>query len=427
MKVAGIIAEYNPFHNGHLHQIEEVRRITGVDYIIIVMSGDFVQRGSAACIDKYTRCQMALSEGADLVLELPSLYACSSAEFFSKGAVSLLNATNVVDFLCFGAECKDLASLQEITKLLVTEDQAMSNSFRELLQRNMKEGDSFPVARKKALAEILSDSQAITKESLDAHAKDSPHLLRLLDSPNNILAIEYLKALEELSSTMTPVLIPREGDGYHDTTTNSTLASATAIRKKMQSGNLFELENYMPAKSHMLLMDYANEAPFLNEDALSQVLGYKLLIENDFTKYVDCSDDLSDKIVKNRRFYSNYTQFCHLLHSKELTYARISRVLLHIVLGHTKKDFQYYLHNMPIPYMRVLGFRSASSELLSEIKKASQVPLITKVADSGKVLADEAYHMLKQDFFAADLYEQLKAYQTGSQTKNEFNRGLILY
>ena len=196
MKITGIIAEYNPFHNGHLYQIKKARELTGADYIIVVMSGNLTQRGTPALIDKYSRAQMALSGGADLVIELPACYATASAEYFAMGAISILNQLGCVDSICFGSENGNIAMLTKIANALVSE----SEDFVQALKNNLKNGDTYPVARNAALAETIS---GIT--SYDT----------ILGFPNNILGIEYIKALIRQNSSIKPYTNLRIGADYH--------------------------------------------------------------------------------------------------------------------------------------------------------------------------------------------------------------------
>lgn len=222
MKVVGIVAEYNPFHNGHRYHIEEARKCTGADFVVVVMSGDFVQRGEPAVIDKYHRTEMALSQGADLVLELPAAFACASAEYFATGAVSLLHALGCVDTLCFGSECGHLDLLEEIADLFIQEP----SEYKEYLKTALKSGYSFPAARDEALKEYFAEDLVKTAQ-----------IASVLSAPNNILGIEYIKALKVLGSSIRPVTITRMGQGYHETTFSDSFCSATALRRLLETPN----------------------------------------------------------------------------------------------------------------------------------------------------------------------------------------------
>lgn len=420
MKIAGIIAEYNPFHNGHQFQIDQLKQETGADYVVIAMSGNFLQRGVPAIVDKYTRTQMALAAGADLVLELPVLWATASAEYFAMAGITLFRRMGNVTHLCFGAESDNLTALTSIAEVLSKE----SKEYQKLLNLELKKGLSFPMARENALSQLLLED---TKFTLPAK-----QLKDILSSPNNILAIEYLKALaltQKDNSEIAPVLIQRQGDGYHETDLVSPLASATAVRKELfASGSLTNTASALPATSQKILSTYQKEWPLMDEDAISSILGYRLrmLASVGYQGYADCNEDISNKIRKNLNSYLGFSQFCELLKSKELTYTRISRVLLHILLDIRQEDYATGKCLDYIPYLRILGFRRDSSGLLSDLKKKASVPLITKVADASRILSPESYAFFQKDLLAADIYRQLIADRCHKLPKNDFQQELMI-
>ena len=240
MKIVGIIAEYNPFHKGHEFHIEKAKKITGADAAIIIMSGDYVQRGIPSIMPKHLRTQMALACGADVVLELPVCYATGSAEYFATGAVSLLEALGCVDYLCFGSECGEIKILQQIADVLCKEPA----HYKVLLQKHFKNGNTFPAARKLAFIEYLNQHKSLSCIP--------EQISKILDSPNNILGIEYLKALSCLNSSIEPVTITREGAGYHDQTLGGLFSSASALRQGLQDCELTKNANHTPAINHIL-------------------------------------------------------------------------------------------------------------------------------------------------------------------------------
>lgn len=379
MKTAAIIAEYNPFHNGHKYQIEETRHLTGADFILVVMSGDFVQRGAPAVFNKYLRTQMALLGGADIVLELPCLYAVSSAEFFAGGSISLLNRLGVVDYLSFGSECGDIHMIKDCAKLLLSEPAP----YRQLLSSFQKQGMSFPAARSKAIYQTAGSASPFSE------------IPDFLSSPNNILALEYCKALFALHSPIVPVTVKRLGDAYHETTLNddcSVFSSASAIRNAIENADSSE--------------------SFLTSDDFSSLLHYRLLTEyqNGFTGYLDCSNELSRRIVKFLPDFTDFTGFSALLKSKNITHTKVNRALFHILLHITTPDN----YRKPIlkrelftPYARLLGFRKEASVLLSAIKKHGEIPIISKLADAEKILDVHGLAMLEQDIFSSNIYESV--------------------
>lgn len=415
MKVAGVITEYNPFHNGHKYQLEQIKRHTSADYIVVVMSGDFVQRGEPAIIDKYERTRMALLSGADLVLELPAVFATASAEFFAGGGVSVLKNTGIVDMLCYGVESVD----HELTKLVAGVLKNPPAEYSASLARLIQSGMSFPAARGRALCEYFQDNYDSSLEKLDV----------FITSPNNILAIEYEKAL--IDSDITGFPIQRVGEGYHSTDSTSEFSSATAVRgvistvyntanhltvnssSTSQFGNLTVLNTLMSADCAKILTHCISNGHIVFPDAISDLLYYRLISERNvgYEKYADCTKELSAKIVKNIYKYESFTQFCNLLKSKNLTYTRISRVLTHILLGIENDDFNICMDN---PYLRILGFKKSSGELMHLLKKRASTPIITKVADA-------PYELISKDIFAADLYGRLCHSQ-----QNEFTHGIVI-
>ncbi|WP_308795821.1 tRNA(Met) cytidine acetate ligase [Agathobacter sp.] len=415
MKIAGVITEYNPFHNGHKYQLEQIKRQTSADYIVVVMSGDFVQRGEPAIIDKYERTRMALLSGADLVLELPAVFATASAEFFAGGGISILKNTGIVDMLCYGVESVD----HELTKLVAGMLKNPPAEYSASLARLIQGGMSFPAARSRALCEYFQDNYDSSLDKLDA----------FIASPNNILAIEYEKALMDCDITGFP--IKRVGEGYHSTDSTSAFSSATAVRgvistvyntanhltvnssNTSQFGNLTVLNTLMPADCAKILTYCISNGHIVFPDAISDLLYYRLISERNegYEKYSDCTKELSAKIVKNIYKYENFTQFCNLLKSKNLTYTRISRVLTHILLGIENDDFNICMDN---PYLRILGFKKSSGELMHLLKKRASAPIITKVADA-------PYELISKDIFAADLYGRLCHSQ-----QNEFTHGVVI-
>ena len=388
--ITGIIAEYNPFHNGHAYQIEQARLLTGCDFLVVVMSGDYVQRGAPAVFDKYTRARMALACGADLVLELPVACSCASAEFFASGAVSLLDGLGCVDFLCFGSESGNLQSLMEPARILAKE----SPVFQEALRRGLSLGLSFPAARKEAFRACASNPD-------------------ILDLPNNILGIEYLKALLQRESSIKPVTIKREGQGYHDTLLDSGFASASGIRRFLKQEEaplsaLPALKESLPDPVMEVLKDtLAHTLPVWEED-FSTLLRYELLRQSasDLTRYADISPDLGRRLKNCADKFSSFSEFVALVKTKDVTYTRITRALFHILLNLTGEDTR---NSVAMPYARILGFRKDHSRILGLLKENSRIPIIPKAADYKTYLTPDLQPLFEKDLFAANLYETIAA------------------
>lgn len=409
MKTVGIIAEYNPLHRGHVYQLSKARELTGADRVVIVMSGNFTQRGTPALLDKYVRAEMALAAGADLVVELPVRFATGSAERFAHGAVSLLDGLGV-DALCFGSECGSTDSLLFAARLLCEEP----DSFRETLRHALKKGASYPSARSQALSTCVRGEGNI---SLPTDFCES-----VWEGPNNILGIEYLKALIRLGSTMEVCTVKRDGAGYSDSAIpEKGFCSALAIREWLLSRkDPSALTPYLPSGVCSLLTDAAREDAFLCADDFSSMLFYRLLSlqAGGYTGYEDVSQALSDKIARNLFSFRSFSDFCSLLKSKDLTYARISRSLLHILLNIRESE-------KTARYARILGFRRSSSDMFSVLGKGS-VPLLSKPADAEAVLGKKGLAQLKEDQFAAHLYESVRAAKKGGTPQNECRRQIII-
>ena len=411
MKTVGLITEYNPFHNGHAYHIEKAKMLTGADRVIVVMSGDFVQRGAPAVMPKHLRAESALLSGASLIIELPVCFATGSAEYFAQGSISLLNRLGCIDSICFGSECGDLHLLKEIAQILADEP----IEYQTALKQALKEGASFPAARQEAL-NIYSDKYS-----------------EILASPNNILGIEYLKALAKIHSKMEPFTIKRIGAGYHDMNIDGQFSSATAIRSDIyqladvnsssESLPLTHIQTQVPSSCHELMKkNYQTRYP-VKADDFSLLLKAKLLSETagSLSHYLDMSPELANRILRLRNDYLSFEQFCDLLKTKELTRSRISRSFIHVLLGITK-DWLTAM-KAPAPYARILGFRRDHADLLGILKQTSDIPLITSPARA--VLADTAYQMLELDIYASDLYESVITDLYGTPFHNELAKQII--
>ena len=442
MKITGIICEYNPFHNGHKYQIEKVKK-DGSDYVISLMSGDWVQRGGPAIIDKHSRTLMALKSGADMVIELPVIYSTGAAGDFAYGAVSLLDALGCVDELSFGCESPSLDALDEVTEFMLNHQEDLAKEIASF----MKEGNSYPKARELALLNHFNE-----------------HIVEGLCKPNNILATEYRKALYNLGSNIKPCPIHRIGSNYYETELNmQSYSSATAIRECILSsydymnnddsyvrneddvigisnmsfvGNtpvrqamsepLSPIINHVPSSTYDILLERLGRSYPLTSQNFSREVGYKAILEKDegYEQYLDVSRELSDKIKKNLAYFQSYDQFCSLLKTKEITYSRVSRCLTHILLD-IKKDC--YDKDKKASYARILGFRKDSEQLLSIVKESSSIPMITKLADAGNVLDERQMCLLDKDIMAAHIYDFVSAckYQS-KENANEFTRQIVI-
>ncbi len=359
MKTAGIIAEYNPFHNGHAYHIEETRKKTEADYIIAVMSGSFVQRGTPAICDKHLRAETALQNGVDLVLELPVSYAVGSAEIFSRGAVEILDRLGIVDTLSFGAETDDIEELSAIADFLLQE----SEEYKAELQKNLAQGQNFAKARAAAIPKI--------------HAE-------IFSSPNAILGIEYLKALKRRHSRIEPFVIQRKGAGYNDhklfTPIKETgFSSASSIRQELfktqgrDSAPVF-LSEAVPADMQTALAALCQVNALLSEDDFSELLHYKILTqaEEELCLCPSVSPDLARRIKRHQYRFKTFSTFADLVKCKNFTHSRIRRALCEILLDLKEPE--------PIRHVRVLGCRKNALPLLSAIAENGTIPLVTSLS-----------------------------------------------
>ena len=414
MKIAAVIAEYNPFHNGHLYQLNTLRETIGTDFIIVVMSGDFMQRGEPAIIDKYARCRIALKCGADAVFELPVYFSLASAEYFAQGAVSLLDKLGVVDVLHFGSECGDLDLLCECADIIANE----SDDYKQALNHHLKSGKSFPLARNEAVKAV----SPLASKEIDA----------VFSSPNNILALEYIKALKQRKSSVTPLTLKREGADFHaDMLSNDQFASAKAIRKSLlnlDKNALSDLTDHVPTACLEALRDN----PFLFPNDFSKILMYKLLQTADlydgFAHFYDVGTELSNIITSNIMNFSSLEAFAHLCKSKNFTYTRICRALMHVLLDMTQEHANLLKQRDYCQYARLLGFRSKNgqSEVLSHIGKNTAIPIITSLSKGLRDLTGNALVSLKADIHAANIYESVKAQKmTHMSPLNELTREII--
>lgn len=403
MKIVGLITEYNPFHAGHLYHMQQARELTGADYCVVLMSGSFVQRGEPAIFDKYRRTKAALLAGADLVLEMPVAFSTASAHEFAAYGVALLSAIGV-DAVVFGSECGQIEFLKQAASALNHE----SAEFQERLRKGLKAGLTYPQARAKALE--MEDTRA-----------------SVLSSPNNILGIEYLRAAEDLHSPMEFYTISRKGSGYHeDTLADANFPSASAIRGIIRNSlskdkDLLDiLASHLPAVTHPA---YTGAVPVFVDD-FSELLNAAVLQLQATFSIADLSPELAARLAKPPYFPLSFEERIQALKTRQLTYTRVSRALLHLVLGMREEDISRWKEEGYALYARILGFRRQSSPLLSCLHKKSSIPLITKMADAAQNLSPSALALLEQEVYASHLYQTVRMKRSGV-FQNEYTEGLV--
>ncbi|MCI8955712.1 MAG: nucleotidyltransferase [Eubacterium sp.] len=405
MKTIGIIAEFNPFHNGHKYLIEKAKKITHADNVVIICSGNFVQRGTPAIFDKSIRTTAALQNGADVVLELPVIYSTASAETFAHAAVRLLDKLNCVDYLCFGCETENIKALPIITNILLTEPE----DYKNMLAVYLKNGFSYPKARAKALTDYCNENNIL----------DGYMLNQILEKANNILAIEYLKALKKFHSKIKPLAIKRVGSSYNSDNLDDKFASATGIRKALNSNQA--INNFIPKNC----IDIYEDTNYIELNDFSTILGYQLIKTNDFSNYYDLSEDLSNRIKNLKSNYFNIESFIEELHSKNYTYSGISRVLSHILLNITANDMAQFISNDFFDFVRVLGFKKENN-ILTKIKENSSLDIISKFSTYYNNSTNETRKMLDINIRADELYRMVYMNKYGKMIPTEFERQICI-
>jgi len=392
----GLIVEYNPFHNGHLHHLEESKRLSNADYVVCIMSGNFIQRGEPALVNKWVRAKMALMSGADLVIELPVVYAMASAEYFAYGAVKLLESMGIISHISFGSEIGELHALDKIAQILHKEPE----EFKTLLKRNLSKGISFPSAREAALSLYLQSNSDYTY-NLDS----------ILNSSNNILGIEYLKALKKLKSAIIPITIPRLCSSYNSSTLSGAISSATSIRKVIAESSLFEensdLTYAMPKSSLAALKDeFQHGRGPISSECYETILLYSLRTSSKQTvsKLQYVSEGLENRIKKAAGNAGTLNELIDGSISKRYTRTRIQRILFSQLTGMTASEFENFNNYGGPQYIRVLGFNGKGQKLLYEINKLSILPVIMKTADFKNSCNPLLKRMLEIESIATDNY-----------------------
>ena len=353
MRLLGVVAEYDPFHNGHLFHLTEARRAAGCDLAAVCLAGSFGQRGEVALLDKWTRAEMALRHGADVVVELPVLFALRPAEGYAAGAVGTLCAMGI-DSLSFGSECDDLDTLRAAARLLNDEDEAFSAAVRA----GLGQGKSHARARGEALSARFSKEDGF------------------FDQPNLALGLEYLRTLERLKSNARVHIVPRKGD-YHGESLGD-MAGAGAIRKSVRAGKIAPVAACMPARSFELLRDRVESGAAARMEALDRLLIWRLrnMTPGELSEISDVSEGLENAILRQAAVCGSREALLGRLKSRRYTYARLSRILACAMTGQTK---ELCIRHPAPEYIRVLGFRRDVSARLKEIEARSALPLITDV------------------------------------------------
>ena len=406
-KVLGIVGEYNPFHNGHLYHLEESKKITSSNYTVAVMSGNFTQRGSTAIIDKWSRAEMAIKNGIDLVIELPVLYATSSAENFADGAIKILDSLKVVDYVSFGSETSDVDILDTFADILYKEPL----KYRSFLSHELKKGISFPKARENALMMYLNGNRKY---------------INVLSSPNNILGIEYLKALKKHKSSISPISIARFETGYNDVTYSGNIASATAIRNIIKNGGFDALRKLLPNSSYGILIESIKKGHIIPDLSVFEkqiIYNLRSMYPFEIAELAEVSEGLENSLKNAADSCNTLDELLNKVKSKRYTSTRLQRILIYSLLNITKKDIE--ISKKAIPYIRVLGLNKRGKFLISEIAKANpKLEIVTSVKKFlDKTSNKNLKPIIEKDIWATDIYTI--GYQFDSSSNLDFTKKLL--
>jgi len=407
-RVLGIIAEYNPFHNGHLYHLEKSMNDTGCDYSVALITGSFAQRGQTSIVDKWHKAEMALNNGVDLVLELPTVYGISSAENFAEGAIKIFDSLKIVDTISFGVETNNTSALNAIANVLYEEPK----EYLSILKHELQRGLSFPKARENAVLMYLNGVRSFSN---------------ILNNPNNILAIEYLKALRKYKSHIIPACITRQGTGYNDQTISGSFASATAIRELVEKNRIADIRQVIPDTSFKILykqMQNGQVVTSIKQFEKEIIYTLRKMSLEEIAALADVSEGLEHLLKKAANSCNTLNEFMNIVKTKRYTQTRIQRILLYALLGITKEHIKTSYRISP--YIRVLGFNTRGKYLLSEICRINPyLPVITSVKkfmDTSKNKQLKA--MLEKDILATNIYTL--GYEYDSWSNLDYTNKIII-
>ena len=380
-KAVGIVVEYNPFHNGHKYHLNKAKELG--DIVIGVMSGNYVQRGEPSLINRWKRAEIALREGVDIICELPCFYSSQSAEIFARGSIGILNFIGV-EKIIFGSESDRLENLRKIIE--ISEDK----NFQENLKKQLEEGISYPNAYNKILKEFLDESIEINS--------------------NDILGLEYLRAIKYFGNNIEPVALKREGGGYYSEEEKNRILSATGIRKLILEKK--EIEKFVSEKSYEILENEIENNKITTLEKFYLLIRYSILEKRDrLFEIQDVEVGFDKRLYEMAIKYDNYKDFFENLITKRYTIGRVQRILIHILLDITKNDTKYLKNN--IPYIRVMGFSKKGKEYLKEFQKVKEnnIEIITSFKNIQKKLSPESLRFLELNEKASIIYKIINNYE----------------
>lgn len=381
-----VIGEFNPFHNGHFYHLTKAKKMTMPDFTIGVMSGNFVQRGDTAILDKWTRAEIAIRNGFDLIIELPTLYSISSAENFADGAIKILDSLGIVDYLAFGSEIGEIEPIDNVASILYKEPK----EFSTLINKQLRSGLSYPKAREIALSMYFGTSKVFSS---------------ILEEPNNILGVEYLKAIKKYKSTITPITFKRKNSDYHSKTISFGIASATAIRSFLNDND--KLKEVLPKSSYEILKKKMKSGEYVKGlEVFEKEIIYILrrMTISEIENLPEVTEGLENRIKSAVHEAKNLNDLISKIKSKRFTQTRIQRILVYALLNVTKKDMQSA--QKATPYIRILGFSEYGKKIISTIAKnnpkAKIVVSFKKFVEANKDSNLNA--LVSKDILATNIY-----------------------
>ncbi len=393
MRTIGIICEYNPFHYGHQYLIEQAKKHGDGQFIVCVLSSNFLQRGVPSLVNKYDRAKMAILGGADLVIEIPSIFSCRNAKEYAYHAVNLLHKLGICDTLIFGSESGDIKMLSDIADILIKEPEP----YRIILKKFLQLGLSYPKARANALSAFL----------------DNPLIDELVKSSNNILAIEYIIAIKQLLSPIKYETIKRQGASYLDESLSKSFSSATAIRKSINSNGLLSIKEQVPRSSYNIL----ENKNFVFPDQLSQLINYKLasLTKSELQTFLNVTEGLENRLKEGASKHLSFTELVDFVASKRYPKTRIQRILIHILLGFTQD-----IISQDISYARLLYISKHGENLFSVLHKNTLIPVFTSFNQFYKIAPTKIKKLLDLELKASNIYESLSGGTLNSEYTHKF-------
>ncbi len=425
MKTIGLITEYNPFHNGHLYHLHESKNISENDLVIAVMNGQFTQRGSPACLDKWQRAKMAVKSGVDLVLELPLVAGIRSAHYFAQGSVRTLAATNIVDEIVFGSETGNIKPLKQIASLLAKEPR----EFREIFHDELQKGKSYPRAKSKAINKYFASKQINFSHSFKSNDLQTPG--DIISSPNNILGIEYIKNIYRDNFNITPKTIGRKKANYHDKyIKENNITSATSIRNLVQKDKFTKAKQYMPKNCFNIMLKAKNQGKMPIDRNMFKKIVVSTLRRSSRHEIINCpafTSDIVNTIMHRQKHADNFDELVNNVTSKTYTRTRIKRGLLQLVcrLYHLSSKNEEIIPE----YIRVLALGSKGEKILSKLAKKADLPVITNPSD---IINEPCFDSKNQaelhislDVLASNIYSLFYPKQKNRKTNLDFYTPLI--